>query len=142
VTGEQARRRVGRRGAVLLILAAVDIGVGLSYIFPTAETAASQSAQWRDSLAPTEFWGALWIVVGLCCLTAAFFRNDTPGFAPAVGLKVTWSVLELSGWLSGAIAQGYRPALIWAGYALLIFVVAGLSEPTRRGKLREPGGQP
>jgi len=139
---DDATRRVGRRGAVLLILATVDVGVGWSYLYPTAETAASQSVLWRNSLAPGWVWGVLWIAVGLCCLIAAFFRNDVPGFVPAVALKAVWSTLEAIGWLRGAIDAGYRPALIWAGYALLIFVVAGLAEPNRRRQPPPDEGTP
>jgi hypothetical protein len=133
VTGEQVRRRIGRRGAVLLILAAVDVGVGWSFISPTEEAARAQNAVWRDGLAPSWFWGGLWIVVGACCLAAAFLRKDSLGFVPAVCLKAVWSALELTGWMNGAIHQGYRPALIWAGVAGIVFATAGLREPCYQG---------
>ena len=141
MTVEETRRRVGRRGAVLLILAAVDVGVGLSFVYPTAETVASQSWVWRETFAPSAAWGLLWIAVGCCCFVAAFLHNDLVGFVAAVTLKVLWSGLELTGWLAGQITQGYRPALIWAGYALLIFAVAGLYEPTR-AQPPDRGGRP
>lgn len=133
MTAEDVQRRIGRRGAVLLILAAVDVGVGWSYIAPTDEARRAQNAMWREEFAPSWVWGALWLVVAVCCLYAAFAKRDGIGFIPAVTLKLVWATLELTGWISGAINQGYRPALIWLGFALLILVVAGLREPGYRG---------
>lgn len=124
----KAARRVGRRGAVLLTLAFVDVGAGWSYIVPTAEAAGGQNALWRDQIAPTWVWGLIWISVGLMCAYGAFFRQDIIGFVPAVALKLLWATVELTGWLAGEIDQGYRPALVWTGYGLLIYLIAGLQE--------------
>ncbi len=132
MTADQVQRRIGRRGAVLLILFAVDIGVGWSFIDPTAEASQAQNAMWRDGFLPSWAWGLMWIGVGVCCLVAAFAKQDWIGYVPAVTLKAVWATLEITGWLSGAIDQGYRPGLIWIGFAALIFAVAGLREPYRK----------
>lgn len=135
--------RIGRRGAALLILAFVDFGVGWSFIDPTPEAAAAQNAVWREHFAPSWFWGGLWIAVGAVCLVSALARGtDTAGFMCAVGLKILWSSLEGTGWLAGAINQGYRPALIWLGFACFIFVVAGMAErhPPPAAATTAPGG--
>ena len=130
MTAEQAKRRIGRRGGVLLILALLDVGIGWSFIDPTPEQRAAQSAVWREEIVPGGWpWGVLWLAVAAVLLVAAFRKNDAFGFMTAVGLKLLWAMLEFTGWISGAIDQGYRPSLIWLGYALLIFWVAGLREP-------------
>jgi hypothetical protein len=141
VTADQVQRRIGRRGAVLLILAAVDVGVGWSFIDPTDEARKAQNALWREQFMPSSMWGALWIGVAVLCLTAAFSRQDSIGFIPAVTLKMVWATVEFTGWWSGAIDQGYRPGLIWLGFALLIFVVAGLREPYRSPAVEPDGGR-
>jgi hypothetical protein len=123
--------RVGRRGAVLLILFAVDVGVGISFIDPTVEAAHAQNALWRDGFMPSWAWGSIWIFVGVCCLLGALSRQDAIGFGPAVALKIMWASIEITGWLCGRIDQGYRPGLIWLGFAALVYAVAGLREPSR-----------
>lgn len=151
MTTEDTRRRVGRRGGVLLILALLDIGIGFSFIDPTYEQRVAQSAMWREEIVPGGWpWGALWLAVAVVCLCAAFSSHgvaqnrpgmprDTFGFMTAVALKLLWATLELTGWIAGEIDQGYRPSLIWLGYALLIIWIAGLQEPRRR--LRVPDGR-
>lgn len=124
------QRRVGRRGAVLLILAFVDFGVGWSYILPTDETLRMQSNLFRAQIMPLWAWGVVWVAVGIACFVGAFRRyDDGVGFIPAVGLKLGWATLEFIGWRAREIDSGYRPALIWIGFALLVFAVSGLREP-------------
>lgn len=125
----EARRRVGSRGAVLLILAVIDFGIGLSWIFPTPEQSRAQSTLWREELAPSWVWGSLWLIVSVCCVIGAITRSHYIGFGAAVALKMLWATFEFGGWQAGAITQGYRPGLIWVGYAALIAACAVLHEP-------------
>lgn len=131
MTAADAKRRIGRKGAVLMILSAVTAGVGWSYIDPTAEAARAQNAMWREQFAPSWVWGCLWITVSVVCLVAALTSRDVIGFTSGVMVTLLWSGLELTGWVAGAISQGFRPALVWVGYSALIIAVAGLREPTR-----------
>jgi hypothetical protein len=126
--GRRIAERVGRRGVILLILCVGDIGIGLSFLTPTPELAASQSFVWRSQWMPSYAWGWLWIAVGVTCGVCAFFRHDTLGWSSAVGLKLLWAMMELTGWLAGAIALGFRPALIWTIFAALVLAVAGFTE--------------
>ena len=135
---DDARRRIGRRGAVLLVLAFVDFVVGWSYVAPTDDVLRAPNTLWREQWAPAGVWGALWFGVGLLCLIAAFTRQDMIGYTAAVGLKLLWATMEATGWIAGQIPLGYRPAIIWAGFAVLIMIVAGLREPNR-GAAPPPG---
>ncbi len=127
-----ARRGIGRRGAVLLILAAVDFSIGWSYIDPVPETLNQQGVIWREHFAPVWVWGWLWVGVGLVCLLAAVTRRPAAGFTAAVALKLLWGSMELTGWVAHQIHQGYRPTVVWLLVAALIFAIAGLREPCRR----------
>lgn len=126
--GRRAVDRIGRRGTLLLILFVADVGIGFSFLDPTDALAQSESYIWRSQWAPSYAWGLLWILVGAICAASAFFRHDRAGWIAAVGLKLLWGSMELTGWLAGAIDLGYRPALIWFAFAIFIHVVSGLPE--------------
>lgn len=113
-----------------LILGVMYVGIGLSWLWPTAEAAQQQSAVWRDSIAPTYLWGSLWIIVGCSCLIASFIRrlDANWGYGPAGSLMLGWAAIEFLGWISGEVEQGYRPTLIWTGFAALIFATARLGD--------------
>ena len=130
----ETRRRVGERGAVLVVLSIFYIGNGLSWVFPTEEARRAQSAVWRDSIAPTWLWGGLWIIVGCLIMVAGLVRrlDANLGFGPAGALMLMWASLEFLGWINGAIDQGYRPSLIWTTLAVLIWFMARMRDRPAR----------
>lgn len=117
---------------MLLCAAFVYIAIGYSWIDPTDEARRTQSAIWRDSILPAWAWGTAWVAVGIACGVAAFFRRfDDKGFAPAVAMAAAWGAVEFTGWLFGEVDQGYRPTLIWLGWATFIWFASRLKEPTK-----------
>jgi hypothetical protein len=121
--------RIGRRGAILLILAVVDIAVGLSMIGPTSETAGLAATRWREHYAPLWVWGVGWLVIAAILIVSAFLRNDRFGYAAAIGWKIAWSATTLASWIIGGVDRGWVSSIIWAVVAGMIVVIGGWPEP-------------
>lgn len=116
-------QRVGRRGAALLFFALLDFVYCYALLNPPQPM--PQTYLWPQTLLPLWVWAMCWATVGLLCLVYAFQRWDTAAFTAATGLKVMWSLLALFGWLSGAIDRGWLSAVIWFGFALFVYLIAG-----------------
>lgn len=123
------RRRLGRRGSILLILAVIDVAFGLSLIGPSAEALNSRSTVWREHFAPTWAWGSAWLFVGAILCVSAFMRHDATGYAAAIGWKITWGVITLASWLFGGVERGWVGAIIWFVFAGMIVIISGWPEP-------------
>jgi hypothetical protein len=127
--------RVGRRGAALLFFALLD----LVYCFALARPPRplTEPYRWPQTLLPLWVWACCWGTVGVLCLVYAFLPRDTVAFTAAASLKVLWGLLSLFGWVSGAVDRGWVSAVIWLGFALFIFLIAGgipAPEVGRRGR--------
>lgn len=126
--------RIGRRGAVLLILGIVWIVYG--YTIGTVPHAVGALGI-LDKI-PTAVWAAMWIgcgavAAGHCGVTRA---HDGRGFTllaipPAVWAFGLWwaEVTYLAG--VGGTPYSWAAAIIWTGLAALVVIVAGWVEPPR-----------
>jgi len=122
--------RIGRRGAILLILAVVDIAYGASLIGPSSDALGSAALVWREHFAPLWVWGGVWLVVAAILIVSAFLRNDAIGYLAATGLKISWSLTTLASWLFGGVDRGWVSSIIWMVVAAMVWVIAGWPEPT------------
>lgn len=122
-------RRVGRRGAVLLWLALLDLVYGSSLAHPPSETARSASIRFFADLMPLPVWGGLWLAVGVLCLAGAFLRHDRWAFAFATGLKVLWGGVCLFGWMLAGLPRGWVSAVIFLPMAALVLIISTWPEP-------------
>lgn len=122
-------RRVGRRGAVLLWLAILDLIYGLSLAHPPPEAARSASTQFFAHLMPLPAWGALWLGTGVVCLIGAFQRRDRWAYACATALKVLWGAVCLLGWMLAGLSRGWVSAAIFLPMAVLVLVISTWPEP-------------
>jgi hypothetical protein len=123
--------RIGRRGAILLILAVIDIAYGMSLVGPASETLGLAATIWREHYAPLWVWGVGWLVIAAILIVSAFLRNDRFGYAAAIGWKIAWSLTSLASWIVGGVERGWVSSIVWAVVAGMIVVIAGWPEPTR-----------
>lgn len=122
--------RIGRRGAILLILAVIDVSYGLSLIGPASETLGLAATRWREHYAPLWVWGLGWLVIAVILIVSAFLRNDRFGYAAAIGWKIAWSATTLASWIIGGVDRGWVSSIIWAVVAGMVLVIAGWPEPS------------
>lgn len=131
-------RRLGRRGAVLLILGLLWIlqGIGV-YLAPYNANVGSELLV-HEQL-PVWLRVSVWCGTGVVAVAYALRRAcaDTPGFLALVFMPVEraasygWGFLM---YLVPGVPDGYPRGLVsatvWAGVAALVIIVAGWREPT------------
>jgi hypothetical protein len=125
---------VTRRGAVLAIVGAIYIVVGLSQAFLPVPSATADGYGFAERLAPLPFWGGVWAVVGLIgCITSFFPKGrDAWGYATLVVFSLAWaSMAALSTILYGA-DRGWILAAIWGAFAGVLMIVSGMESVTRK----------
>lgn len=127
-------RRVGRRGSALLGMAVADALYAVSLLDPTG----TASGRWFSQIAPLPLWCGLWMLVAFTCM--AGFLAGLCGkagsrwwaFAPAVGIKVWWTLLSVAGWAAGDLSSG--PMGVWFIITYFAALIAGWSEPDSSGQ--------
>jgi hypothetical protein len=139
------RPRVGRRGAVLAVLGVVDVLYGSAIVYARANAVdprVSATGWWWPASQPyvlslpTQFWGWVWIVVGVALLFGWVIPRITDrwAFALATCIKVCWACAASFNYLR---ADGSSPpglwgvAVVWIGFAAIMFIVTGWSEVPR-----------
>lgn len=122
---------IGYRGAVLLILAVVDLIYGGFLTSPPAEQLATSQFRWRDCILPTQAWGIIWVTVGVVLLASAFLQQDRVGYSLAIGIKVGWAVLAACSALSGQVHGAWVSVAVWGAFAVLTMIEASRPEPIR-----------
>jgi hypothetical protein len=128
------RPRLGRRGTALLTFAALDVVYGLRIsVLPPADH--SVYAWLATGRLPLWVWSVLWISVGTVCLVYAMCQADRPAFSAAIAIKVTWAALNVLGWATGEVADGWVLATIWAAFAVCVVLLSGMEEPVARGEV-------
>jgi hypothetical protein len=118
------RRRAGRRGTTLAILALIDFGYGgglaTGYIPGFAH---------KDALfLPLVAWGWIWITIGIICLTGVLIVRDRFQFGCAALLKTAWAAIISVNWLTYHIEGGWTSVTAWGGIALLVLLISGWPE--------------
>lgn len=116
--------QVGRRGYFLLFLALLDFVYAIGLAFPSAQARGNPTMRFLDSAGSLLGWGILWAVVGAVCLVFAFRKNDWPGFAAAMLIKMLWAVTFLLGWIFAGVDRGYLSFAIWGAFALLVRLIS------------------
>lgn len=130
-------RVVGRRGAVLIYLALVDLTYALSLWRPAPEAGRSVALRFVADVAPLDAWAALWLVVGVLCLAGAFVHPlDRIAFTAATAIKTLWGGVFLFGWLAGEVYRGWVSAAVWLALAVLVMIIAGWPDPVHDTRCR------
>jgi len=125
------RRRVGRRGAALLVFAFIDYVIGWSLLDPElrAQTEVVPVYRALRDIAPLVVWGWLWLAVAVTCTVQAAARTDVWAYASAIGIKTVWSGGLAYSWVIFHAARGWVLASVWAVIAALLVVINGWPEP-------------
>ncbi|MEE1814201.1 hypothetical protein PUR59_04095 [Streptomyces sp. SP18ES09] len=121
----QAGRRLGYRGAALLIagVAWINYGVGL-LADPRFGTARGATA--LVSIAPLAWWGWVWIVTGVASCAASVLRSakDWWGWVCAAAMPAIWAVAYTGARMLGEFPQGWYSGVTWAAFPGLLAVLA------------------
>lgn len=120
--------RLGSRGAVLLVLAAIDVLFGAVLVYPPVEQLHSSAYLWRDHIMPTQVWGMIWIAVGVIVGANAFVRQDRVGYGFAIAIKIAWAFLALISAISGAVPGAWASVIVWGLAAVWVIIDSGRSE--------------
>lgn len=126
-----AKRVLGRRGTALVVFGTLDLAVAWSLLSPPDRIAAHATPGYRALVLwmPLTAWAALWGAVGVLCLVQAFMRKDLWGFGAAIGVKLMWTSGMVSAWVLYREPRVWLSAIVWAGLAVLVSVIAGWPEP-------------
>lgn len=127
-------RRVGRRGAVLLIIAAIWNLFGLA--IATFRPEPGTSGRFQLTVLDSPGWAALWITCGVIAAGCAFGRrwgwDDTPGWVAGVLPPMAWSAMYALSWIwwlgshgEVGVARGWVGLVTWAFAVGLLQVIAG-----------------
>lgn len=121
------RPRLGRRGAALLVFAALDAIYGIR--LATVDPGTQEFYDWLAKTLPMWVSALVWLTIGACCLLYAFLPCDRPAFSAAIGIKVLWGTLYLGGWIIGDVADGWVSTAIWLAFACCVGLIASWPEP-------------
>lgn len=107
----RARKHLGRRGVILLILGVGKVSWGASFLVdPPEPTGLQLLTQFCD----LRHWSWLWIVCGTVTAGSAFARigRDRVGFLAALIPPTVWAVAYMAAVLTGDYSRGLWVA-IW-----------------------------
>ncbi|NJP70457.1 hypothetical protein [Streptomyces sp. C1-2] len=104
-------KRLGRRGAFLLILGVGKTCWGLSFLVDPPDDRGLRLLTQACSL---RHWAWLWIIAGLVTIGSAFLRigRDWAGYVAALIPPIVWAVAYTTAVLSGEYSRGAYVA-IW-----------------------------
>lgn len=119
---------VGHRGAVMAFLTMLDILFGYSLGVEPGPQAN------YNLVLSLHAWSLVWFGVGVLLATGISATRDKFHYGIAVALKVAWSIVLLRAWMFEGYARGWVTALIWGGFAVLIFIIASWPEGSIRKK--------
>lgn len=126
------RRRVGRRGAVLLLEALLHACYGLALTIPRLGPTAGYYVA-IERLASYDVWGAVWIASAALGVVQAL-RHDTiasAAFVTMSALPAMWAAGLVLGALHSGELRGVVIGILFAVLSLRTMVVAGWPEPRR-----------
>lgn len=128
----RAARRVGRRGAVLLLKGGMALLYGYSQL--VAPPASTASIRLLLLGMPQHGWAWLWIAAGAIALVCSLAREgrDWLGFAAVYLVASAWACSALASWWLYDNPRGWISALIWAAYGGVAAIVVAWPEPAAR----------
>lgn len=125
---------IGRRGAYLLLMAAVHVSIGLSYLTVSHSIMAYGAFGFLNLLGlPLWTLGIPWVLSALPAIWCAFIRlphTDRQGFQSLIVVQVAWAIIYLLGDLVGTQPHGWFLGVVFAGLAGATYVVSGMLSPS------------
>lgn len=138
-------RRLGRRGAALLVLGSIFFLVGLDVLLNSPE--ADYDRFLLHTFIPFPINAALWMVPGALAIWASTHRTGPDGFGfnalvvPII-LRIVSYVFSFVAYLfgEGSYPFGLASAAIWTAILALVLIIAGWAEvPTFTPRRRTRG---
>jgi hypothetical protein len=123
-------RRIGRRGAALLMFAFIDSVYAFSLFNPLPEYRRTPTVLFLGAVAPLWLWGVLWAASAVACFVCAFLRHDRWGFASAMAMKTLWGLLFVFAAFMG-LDRAYVSAALWLAMAGWVGIISTWPEPPR-----------
>ncbi len=128
----QFGHRVGRRGAYLMFLAALDIVTGFALLarLPPGLTQAILYEPF-ERIMPLKVWAAWWVAAGVLAGVASLLHPARPlAFGVAACLKVGWALGYFIGWVEQLpfFVRGYQTSILWLGFASITLIISGWRE--------------
>ncbi|MFC8176518.1 hypothetical protein [Streptomyces sp. NPDC057325] len=121
----QAGRRLGYRGAALLIcgIAWINYGVGI-IVDPRYGTARGVAA--LTAVAPLAVWGWAWVGSGVLACAASVLRSgrDWWGWCAAAAMPSIWALAYSGARVLGEYPQGWYSGITWGAFPGLLAVLA------------------
>ena len=126
-------RRVGRRGACLLLFGLIMLVYGYAFAIVPLSPAARAALAVPLQIASQTTWGAAWMAAGGLAIAASPLRpgRDGIGFVPLIGMSALWSLSYFAAQALG-VPRAALGGLIWAAMVTLLLVIAGWPEVDRR----------
>lgn len=127
-TNWRTRLRIGRRGAILLVISTMYIAFALQlYPGSTDPTWLARQAV-LFSIASQQVWQIIWLIVAAVALSRVFSKDDALGFAVLATLAAVWA-----GGLYAALIIHHVPtaavfAFIWTGVLIILRIIDGWAE--------------
>lgn len=130
--------RVGRRGAVLLLIGGLVLLYGIGQLArPIPDT---RGLRLLLMVMDLRWWSLTWVVAGAVAIGCAFARQDRdwPGFTGLWLATIPWALsFFVSWWPLGDNPRGWITSLIFASFGAIPLVIVGWREPPRRAAHRE-----
>lgn len=126
-----ARRQVGRRGAILVLLGSIAALYGYALIIQPIPS--NVGIRLLLHVMPMNGWGWALLAAGAAAVACAPLRQgaDWPGFTALVLVWTPWSLSYLTSWWLGDNPRGWISAAVFAALAGVPAVVVGWSETPR-----------
>jgi hypothetical protein len=124
-----SRSRLGFRGAILLCLAVIHFGYGISLLFPSPEAARGSAYAWREQFLPNDVFGWLWVACAALLVAQAWSRHKKAGYAAVISLDLAWSWFAIVSTAAGAVLQGWVTSIIFAVFGAMAWIISLWPEP-------------
>lgn len=134
------RKRLGRRGEVLLILGIGKVVWGIGYIVESGP--AERGLEMLTSMCPLSSWAWLWIVAGVVTGVSGFLPagRDRWGFFAAQAPPSVWATAYAVSFLSGVYSRGLFLFIFYATHHVALIVWASkVREETPPARPARPG---
>lgn len=134
----RARKRLGRRGEVLVILGIGKVVWGVGYVVDPPHD--PRGLEMLTSIGPLQAWAWLWIVAGVVTGCSAFLPTgrDRWGFVAAQAPPTVWATAYAVSFVSGVYGRGVFPFIFYVTHHVALIVWA--SKVREEAPLVRPAG--
>ena len=118
----------GRRGVFQLLLSALYLVIGVSFLLIPHPASRREALGWIIELMPLQPVALLWILAALVGIVSAFYcrPKDWVGFFALTLAPAVWGFLFLIGVMFGAPPLGIVSTAVYWAFAAVVMVVAGM----------------